>query len=124
MRKLFLFFILLLLAFTSSCSTIKERNKKREIQSKIIRALNSKIKGYSKCAKSNDIYTSLGKDRIRVELQLLINHKGQVEKFQVDDKKYPDQFVECLFKIVDLIIFPALDKDTEANINQPMIFTK
>lgn len=115
---------LLILASTLACSSIKERSKKRELQSKIIRALNSKIGSFAECAKKHDIYNDFKLDRVRVELQVKINSKGQVDMFQLDNKPYSEEFIDCLFKTVDIIIFPALDKDEAIELVQPMIFTK
>lgn len=114
---------IIFLVFTS-CSTLQERTKKRELQSKIIRALNSKIADFSNCAAKNDIYTKFNAQRVRVELQLKLNSKGQVEMFQLDNKSYDEKFVDCIFKTIDIIIFPALGKDEAIELTQPMIFTK
>ena len=108
----------------SSCSMFKERDKKRDLQSQIIRSLNSKISDFSKCAKATDIYSKFENNRVRVELNLVLDHKGQLENFQLDNKAYPDLFVECLFKTIDLIVFPALEKGEKIELHQPMIFTK
>lgn len=107
-----------------SCSTFKERDKKREIQSNILRALNAKVSDFSKCAKATDIFSVLNNKRVRVELNLTLNHKGQVENFQLDNKQYPDKFVECLFETIDLIIFPALEPNEIIQLTQPMIFSE
>lgn len=107
-----------------SCSTFKERDKKRKIQSNILRSLNDKVPEFSKCAKVTDIFTILDKKRVRVELNLSLNHKGQVENFQLDNKQYPDKFVECLFETIDLIIFPALEPNEVIQLVQPMIFSE
>jgi hypothetical protein len=107
-----------------SCSTFKERDKKREIQSSTLRALNDKAPVFSECAKVTDIFTVLNKKRIRVELNLTLNSKGQVENFQLDNKQYPDKFVECLFQTIDLIIFPALEPNEIIQLVQPMIFSE
>lgn len=115
---------LVILIITLGCSSIKERSKKRDLQSKIIRSLNSKIQNFSNCAKKHNIYDAFKQDRVRVELQLKINNKGQVDMFQLDNKAYSEQFVDCLFKTVDIIIFPALDKGEAIELTQPMIFTK
>jgi hypothetical protein len=112
------------LLILTSCSTIKERSNKRDLQSKTIRALNTKISDFSACAKKHDIYKKFNSNRIRVELQLKLNNKGQVEMFQLDNKPYDEKFIDCIFKTVDIIIFPALRKDEAIELVQPMIFTK
>lgn len=106
-----------------SCSSFKERDKKRDIQSNILRALNAKVTDFSKCAKVTDIFSILKQNRVRVELNLTLNNKGQVENFQLDNKQYPDKFVECLFQTIDLIIFPALEPSEVIQLIQPMIFS-
>ena len=106
------------------CSAIKERSKKRDLQSQIIRALNKKTPLLAKCAKKHDIYKQFGLDRVRVELQLKINYKGQIDTFQLDKKPYTEKFVDCMFSIVDIIVFPALKKDEAVELIQPIIFTK
>lgn len=115
---------LLILATTFGCASIKERSKKRDLQSKIIRALNAKVDRFAGCAKKHDIYKAFNRERVRVEIQLKINSKGQVDMFQLDNKAYSEAFVDCLFKTVDIIIFPALNKDEVIELTQPMIFTK
>jgi hypothetical protein len=107
-----------------SCSSFKERDKKREIQSNTLRALNSKVKDFSECAKVTDIFTILKLKRVRVVLNLTLNSKGQVENFQLDNQQYPDKFVECLFQTIDLIIFPALEPNEVIQLVQPMIFSE
>lgn len=106
------------------CSTFKERNKKRELQSEILRALNTKTSDLGSCAKKFKLYDHFQSENIRIELNLTINAKGQVEKFQLDDQKYPDKFVDCMFNVVDLIAFPHLNKDEVIELTQPMIFRK
>tara|TARA_Y100000385_G_scaffold287149_1_gene350713 strand:+ start:1749 stop:2120 length:372 start_codon:yes stop_codon:yes gene_type:complete len=115
---------LLIFNVTLGCSSIKERSKKRDLQSKIIRALNAKVDRFAGCAQKHDIYKALKMERVRVELQLKINSKGQVDMFQLDNKPYSEAFIDCLFKTVDIIIFPALKKDEVIELTQPMIFTK
>lgn len=116
--------LILSLIFVISCASIKERSKKRELQSQIIRALNSKISSFSSCALKHDIYGQFKQNRVRVELQLKLNNKGQVEMFQLDNKPYNEKFIDCLFKTVDIIIFPALDKGEAIELTQPIIFSK
>ena len=108
----------------TSCSTIVERNKKRALQSDIIRSLNSQNKTFSRCAKATNIFDHFKKERVRVEIQLTLNAKGQIDKFQLDDQNYPNDFVDCLFQTVDLIIFPKLESNEIIELNQPMIFSK
>lgn len=122
MNKIIMSFVLITLV--SGCSAIKERSKKRDLQSKIIRALNAKVERFSSCAKTHDIYKAFNLERVRVELQLKINSKGQVDMFQLDNKAYSEQFIDCLFKTVDIIIFPSLNKGEVIELTQPMIFTK
>ncbi len=116
--------LIILIFISTSCSTIKERNKKRSLQSETIRSLTAKNVTFGKCAKAADIFGHFKKERIRVELQLTLNEKGQIDKFQLDDKNYPNAFVDCLFQTVDLIIFPKLGANEVIQLNQPMIFSK
>lgn len=122
MNKIIMSLVIITMAL--GCSSIKERSKKRDLQSKIIRALTAQVDHFAGCAKKHDIYTFFNRDRVRVELQLKINDKGQVDMFHLDNKGYSEAFVDCLFKTIDIIIFPALDKDEVIELTQPMIFTK
>jgi hypothetical protein len=117
--------LFLLLSFLiSSCSTFKERDKKRELQSEIIRALTTKTEDLGQCAKKFNLYDNFNTESIRVELNLTLNAKGQVEKFQLDEQNYPEKFADCMFNVVDLIAFPSLKKDEVIELTQPMIFRK
>lgn len=120
--KIFNYILLILLI--SSCSLFEQRDKKRDIQSQILRSLNAKVPDFSKCANATEIFKKFDNKRVRVELNLTLNSKGQVENFQLDNKQYPDLFVECLFKTIDLIGFPKLEKDEVIELTQPMIFKK
>ena len=114
----------LALLFLVSCSTFQERNKERDLQSKMLRALNDKSAEFASCAKKHKLFTKLGNDRIRVELILDINSKGQVEKFQIDNQSYSNEFVDCMFGVADLIAFPKLEKGEMVNLTQPFIFSR
>jgi hypothetical protein len=107
----------------SSCSNVQTRNKERELQTQIIHALNQKVADFGVCAKKHELYNLFNSQRIRIELQLRINHQGQMDSFQLDNKPYPEKFVDCMFNVADLIIFPALDKGEVVELTQPIIFT-
>ena len=107
-----------------ACSSIKERSKQRDLQSQILRALNAKMDNFANCAHKHHLYDDLGLARVRVEIQLRIDSKGQVDLFQLDNKKYSEKFADCLFNVVDNIVFPALNKDEVIELSQPIIFTK
>ncbi|MEX0798751.1 MAG: hypothetical protein WD025_04875 [Bacteriovoracaceae bacterium] len=115
---------LLLISSLISCGSLRQRNKERDLQSKMIRALNARTPQFAQCAKQHDLFALFGKDRVRVELVLDINARGQVENFQIDDKKYPNSFVDCMFEVADLIPFPRLNKNEMAQLTQPFIFSK
>lgn len=107
-----------------SCSTFEKRDQARDLQSKMLRALNEKSPEFANCAKESDLFRALGNDRIRVVLDLDINAKGQVEKFKIDNQQYPRKFVDCMFAVADIIIFPKLESDQVVELTQPFIFSK
>ncbi|MCO4755112.1 MAG: hypothetical protein KC478_11565 [Bacteriovoracaceae bacterium] len=114
----------LALLFLVSCSTFHKRDKERDLQSQMLRALNDKSVDFATCAKKHGLFEKLGSDRIRVELILDINSKGQVEKFQIDNQSYSNEFVDCMFSVADLIAFPKLKKGEMVNLTQPFIFSR
>jgi superfamily I DNA and RNA helicase len=119
------FLALALALFSSlSCGSFKERTQERELQSKMIRALNEKTPQFASCAKEHDLFERLKEERIRVELILDINSKGQVDRFQIDNQDYPNSFVDCMFKIADMISFPELKRGEVVHLTQPFIFTR
>jgi hypothetical protein len=122
MNKIFMFFFSIFIIY--GCAAINERSKKRDLQSQIIRSINKKTSHLAKCAKKHDIYQQFALDRVRVELQVKINSKGQIDTFQLDNKPYSEKFVDCMFNIVDLIVFPALKENEVISLTQPIIFTQ
>lgn len=114
----------LALALLVSCSSFELRNEERTLQSKMIRALNEKTPQFAQCAKNHNLFSSLKKERVRVELLLNIGSKGRVDRFQIDNKPYPSDFVDCMFKTSEEIEFPKLKSGETVQLTQPFIFTK
>ncbi len=115
---------LILTILLSSCSIFKDRSRERKIQTDIISRLNQKADQYAKCAKENKVFQKLKQERLRVILHLSINAQGQIEKFKLDNKPYPNNFSECIFKITDTINFPKIENHELIDLEQPFIFSK
>ena len=79
---------------------------------------------FSRCAKENKIFDHFKNDRVRVELVIMLNHRGEIDRFQTDDKKYPDAFVDCIYNILDKTVFPKLKHGEAVQFNQPFIFKR
>lgn len=106
----------------TSCSSIEGRNEERQLQSEVIRTLNEQTPHFAKCAKNNGLFDQLSRSRIRIELKLQINDRGQVDSFQTDSQDYPKPFVDCMFDIVDRTEFPKLDLGETLELVQPFVF--
>lgn len=115
---------ILILLILGGCSLFSKNSRERKIQTTIIKSISSKSKQLSKCAKDSSLFTELDKTRVRVVLHLAINSQGQIEKFKLDNKNYPEDFSECVFKIVDLIVFPKIKNHEVIELEQPFIFSK
>lgn len=117
----YFFFISLIL---SSCSSLEKRDKERKLQTQILSKVTQKSPQFSKCAKDNDIFKHFKSDRVRVELIITLNHLGQIESFQTDEKIYPDKFMDCIFNTLDNASFPKLEDGEAVQFTQPFIFRK
>jgi len=107
-----------------SCANIEERNKKRDLQSKILRLLASENKRFAKCATNYNIFSTTGKTRVKVDMQITLNSDGQVNKFEILNNIYSDKFSDCMFKVTDLIDFPRLEENEVVELVQPFVFSK
>jgi hypothetical protein len=124
MRNRYLVIIPILILVLSSCSLFPTRVRERKIQTEIISKISGSSDQLAKCSKESDLFNKMKIERIRVLLYISINSKGQIEKFKLDDKQYPDDFSECVFKIVDLINFPKIQNNELIELEQPFIFSK
>jgi hypothetical protein len=117
--------LMLLFTFTLiSCSIFPQRVRERKIQSEIVSKISAKAPKLSSCARKHKIFQKFKEDRIRVVLSVSINNNGLVEKFKLDDKEYTEGFVECMFKVIDLISFPKIKDHELIDLEQPFIFSK
>ena len=114
----------ILLILTISCANIEERNKKRDLQNKILDLISSQNKRYAGCAKNNNIFKNINNDRVKVDMQISINSDGQINKFQILDNQFSDQFSDCMFQVTDLIDFPSLEENEVIQLTQPFVFKK
>lgn len=112
-----------LLLFTS-CSLIPERSRERQIQTDIIASLTEKSSQFANCVSDNKLFDKFNVKRIRIVLFLSIDSNGQVEKFRLDEQKYPNEFSECMFKVVDTTVFPKIKSHEIIELEQPFIFSK
>lgn len=107
----------------SACSFIEKRSETRDIQTKIVGKLNENAPKLSDCAKKHNLFGSFDQKRVRVVLDITLNENGQIQKFKLDEKLYPDNFANCIFKVVDLIIFPKPEEGKIIELEQPFIFS-
>ncbi len=107
-----------------SCAQFENRKKERELQTQILNKLNEKTSLFSQCTKKAKIFDLFKNERIRVVLNISINSNGEVEKFKLDNKNYPEDYSMCMYNIVDLISFPKIDKHELIVLKQPFIFRK
>lgn len=115
---------ILLLLFITSCANLEERDKKRELQSKIIRLISEQNKRYAACARDNNIFKVTGKERVKVDMLLTLNADGKINKFEIANNMFADKFVDCMFNVTDLIAFPKLSENEIIELSQPFIFKK
>ena len=114
-----LLFIILIL---SGCSNLEKRQKERALQTKILATIKDKTPSFSSCAKNHKIFKHFNAQRVRVELDVTLNNLGQIEAFQTDKKRYPDDFLDCIFSILDNTKFPKLNNGEAVQFTQPFIF--
>ena len=114
---------LLILTFFSSC-TLMMNKRERRLQTDIISKINAQAPNLAKCAKSARLFKALDKTRIRVVIDIAIDSNGQIERFKLDEKKYPERYAECIFKVLDIISFPKVEKGEVIELKQPFIFLK
>lgn len=106
------------------CANIQERDKSRQIQTEILTKITDNISKYSQCAQDNNIFEHFKSERVRVELNIMLNHFGQIERFQADRKDYPEKFMDCIYNILDKTKFPKLEEGEAVQFTQPFIFRK
>ena len=118
--------IILVLFFISSCSTFKQRDKKRKIQTEVLKVIYAQKMKLKKCAKNQDLFKKLSAERIRFTLLLSINQKGSIHSFSLQETIFPQKFGECLFKNLEKVKFPTfLDLDYEKiDVIQPFILSQ
>lgn len=114
----------LLFILLYSCTLLPYSSREREIQTDIVVNIREKSPQFAKCIKSNNLFSKFQKERIRLVVFLAIDSKGHIEKFQLDDKKYPNEFSECIFKVVDSVSFPKIKNNELIELEQPFIFSK
>lgn len=115
-------FGLLAIQFTS-CAFIYSGNNERKTQTKLVQKINAKAKDFAKCAKESDIFKKLEMSRVPVTLYLEIEKSGSLSKFQLDNKNYPSEFIDCVFNTVELIQFPKLESHDLIKLEQPFVFS-
>lgn len=115
---------LIILLSLVSCSLLPENSRKRKIQTEVVRTLTDRAPELSKCISENDLFEKFQTDRIRILVYLTINSKGQVEKFKLDEQKYPNEFSECIFQKIDSVSYPKIKEHEVLNLEQPFIFSK
>ena len=118
------FFGIILSTMMASCSLVIANKEHRELQTKIIQKISDKSSQFQKCAQKHKIHEHFKRNRVKTSMILTINHKGLVDKFRLDEKLYPEKFANCMFKVVDIIIFPKFKEGDLVNITQPFTFLK
>lgn len=119
-KFIYIFFIISLIA----CANLEQRNRERAIQSRILDKISEQNHAYASCAKKHKIFDQLKKDRIRIDMSLTLNHEGKINKFEILNQSLPETFIDCMFKVTDLIIFPSLEDDEVIELSQPFIFNR
>jgi hypothetical protein len=99
-------------------------HKERSLQTEIVQKISDKQKSFSGCSKRHNIYDRLNTTRLRIVLNLRINEEGKIDRFASNTPNLPEDFMDCLFKIVDGIKFPPLAKNEAVDLEQPLIFIK
>ena len=112
-----------LILILSSCSILPERYRQREIQTEIISKMTEKSPEFSKCIETNQLFTKFNTKRVRIVIFLSIDSRGQIEKFKLDQKKYPNEFSECIFTTLDTVSFPKIKNHELIELEQPFIFS-
>lgn len=118
------FNILAILLLLQSCTMLPKRDRARDLQTDIIAKLSEKTPQIGNCARGAKLKDIFKTNRFRIELYLTLNSKGQIDRFKLDDKNYPNEFVECVFRVVDLIDFPKLKEGESIELTQPFIFSQ
>lgn len=116
------YFVVLFLII--ACGLLPERTREREIQTEILSNLTQKSEDFSTCVKKNDLFNKFNTSRIRIVVKFLINSNGQVSQFQLDEKKYPKEFGECIAHTIEQITFPSIKGHEVIELQQPFIFSK
>jgi len=115
---------LISLILLSSCTLVSGDSKRRKFQTKIHRLIKQKTPDYAKCAKKHQLFKKLARKRINVVLKISIDAKGEVSKFNLDNKPYPGTFINCFFNATQLISFPKNPEKIEFEVTQPFNFSQ
>ena len=116
--------LLITMSSMMGCSAVKKIDPYRSYQTDIMIAINEQGSAFSQCATKHNIYETLKATRIPLTLHLTLSSKGEIEKFRLDEKDYPAEFLDCFFATLELIKFPKNDKFKSIEIQQPFIFSK
>lgn len=114
--------ILILLVLVTACSSLEERQRSRSLQTEVIRTINSQGPAYAQCAKDHNLFKDSQADRIRLDVDVKINDEGQIEEFKTDTNQYPNEFLNCIYSVLDKSEFPKLKKGEVIHFKQPFIF--
>jgi hypothetical protein len=102
---------------------LPQRAREKDIQNEILSNLTEKSPQFSDCLKSNQLFKKFNTKRIKLVIFLTIDSKGHIEKFNLDEKKYPNLFSECIFNVVSTISFPKIKNHELIELQQPFIFS-
>ncbi len=116
--------ILFFVFFISSCSIFEQRDKKRKIQTEVLKVIYSQKIKLEICAKNEDLFDRLDAERIRFTLLLSINQKGNIHSFSLQETIFPQKFGECLFKNLEKIEFPKFSDYEKIDVIQPFILSQ
>ena len=112
------------LIFLSSCTLVTDRNRERQLQTDIVAGITQEAPKLSQCAQDNNVFDLFKLDRLNMTLFLSINSDGQIGKFKLDKRKYPESFSECVYKVVNQVKFPKIKSHEVIELEQPFIFSK
>lgn len=108
-----------------SCADLSQNSDKKKIQNDINQAFEKSATNLSNCATTHKIFERLNSDEVRLDVKLVINENGRMDKFTLeDDKSYQSEFIDCIFSVLDKIQFPKSHTAETIELDQPFVFKK
>lgn len=115
---------MLLLLLVSGCSALQQRDRTRTLQTQVIRVINDDAEKYAQCAKAHQLFNHTQEKKVRLEVEVKINSLGQIEEFKTDTTKFSNEFLNCIYTVLDKAKFPKLEENEVVHFKQPFIFSE